>query len=218
MSVTKNPDGTYSFTQPGSKVTVKATFKKTAPDDGPKPCPKDDTCPLTPFNDLDKNAWYHDGVHFVLENGVMAGYSADTFGPDNTLTRAMVVQVLYNKENKPQTDDPNPFTDVPADQWYFNAVRWGAARNVVAGFGGNVFKPDDNVTIEQVAVILHNYTGKPASAGDASVLGAHSDWAEPALIWATEKGILRDLPYDAVTAPATRAQTAQMLMNYLQNA
>ncbi len=79
-----------------------------------------------------------------------------------------------------------------------------------------MFKPDDAVTLEQVAVILHNYAGKPASGGDAASFGAHSDWAEPALKWAAEKGVFKDMPAFTVTAPATRAQTAQLLMNFLK--
>ena len=69
--------------------------------------------------------------------------------------------------------------------------------------------------MEQVAVILHNYSGKPAGNGDISGLGACSDWAQPALKWAVQTGLFKGMEYDSVTASATRAQTAQMLMNYL---
>ena len=87
---------------------------------------------------------------------------------------------------------------------------------MVAGFGGGVFKPDDNVTVEQVCVILHNYSGKPAGDGSLSGLGKYSDWAEPALKWATANGILKDVPFANVNEAANRAQTAQMLANYLK--
>ena len=177
----------------------------------------DNTRPSATMTDVEESAWYREAVDYVLTNDLMSGYGAGVFGPENTLTRAQVVQVLYNKEGKPATDAANPFSDIPADQWYCNAVRWGADKKVVSGYGGNVFKPDDAVTLEQVAVILHNYSGAPAADASLDQIGAHSDWAEPALKWAAEKGIFEGMPYDAVTGPATRAQTAQMLMNYLTN-
>ena len=167
------------------------------------------------FGDVNKNDWFRDAVDFALDNGIMSGYNASTFGPNDKLSRAMVVQVLYNKEGKPATDAEGKFPDVKSDDWYFNATRWGAKKGVVSGYGNGNFGPNDNVTIEQVAVILHNYSGKPAASGDASALGAHSDWAAGALSWAAANGILKDVPYGAVTETATRAQTAQMLMNFL---
>jgi len=85
----------------------------------------------------------------------------------------------------------------------------------VSGYGGGVFKPNDAVTLEQVAVILHNYSGKPAGSGDISGFGGSSDWAQPALKWAVDQGLFKGMEYTSVTASATRAQTAQMLMNYL---
>ena len=108
------------------------------------------------------------------------------------------------------------FSDVPASQWYNNAVTWGSNRGVVSGYGGGVFKPEDAVTIEQVAVILWNYSNTPAGYGDLSGVGKYSDWAADALRWAVEEGILNDLPFTNANEKATRAQTAQMLMNYLK--
>ena len=168
------------------------------------------------MNDVIPGAWYYDAVEYVINNKIMSGYNAFTFGPDDTLTRAMVVQVLYNKEGQPALNgQKHSFKDVPADQWFNNAVTWGSNKGVVSGFGGGVFKPNDAVTVEQVAVILHNYSGKPAASGDISGFGACSDWAQPALKWAVQTGLFKGMEYDSVTANATRAQTAQMLMNYL---
>ncbi|MBQ3557135.1 MAG: S-layer homology domain-containing protein, partial [Oscillospiraceae bacterium] len=108
------------------------------------------------------------------------------------------------------------FSDVPADQWFNNAVTWGNANKVVSGFGGGLFKPEDAVTIEQVAVILRNYSGSPNGNGDLGKVGNHSSWAADALKWAVEQGILDNVPFTNATEQATRAQTAQMLMNYLK--
>jgi len=147
----------------------------------------------------------------------MSGYNATTFGPNDTLNRAMVVQVLYNKEGQPDLGGTkHSFSDVPASQWFNNAVTWGSNRGVVSGFGGGVFKPEDSVTIEQVAVILWNYSHTPGGAGDLSKVGSHSDWAANALRWAEGKGILEGVPFSNATEKATRAQTAQILTNYLR--
>jgi len=169
------------------------------------------------FSDVKKGDWYYDAVSFAVENGIMSGYNATKFGPNDTLNRAMVVQVLYNKEGQPALNGlKHSFSDVPASQWFNNAVTWGSNRGVVSGFGGGVFKPEDAVTIEQVAVILWNYSNTPAGFGDLSKVGNHSDWAANALKWAVEKGILNNVPFTNATEKATRAQTAQILTNYLR--
>ena len=99
--------------------------------------------------------------------------------------------------------------------WFSAAVAWAAASKVVGGYGDGRFGPNDNVTLEQIAVILHNFSGTPESSGIAAELGAHSDWAANALAWAHGEELFRGVPYDAVTDTATRAQTAQLLMNFL---
>ncbi|MBE6956982.1 MAG: hypothetical protein E7450_05980 [Ruminococcaceae bacterium] len=170
------------------------------------------------FDDVKQGDWYYDAVSFAVENGIMSGYNATTFGPNDTLNRAMVVQVLYNKEGQPDLNGAkHSFSDVPASQWFNNAVTWGSNRGVVSGFGGGVFKPEDAVTIEQVAVILRNYSGTPNGSGDLSKVGNYSDWAADALKWAVEKGLLDNVPFTNATEKATRAQTAQILTNYLRN-
>lgn len=175
----------------------------------------DAVCQSKAMTDVDKNAWYHEAVDYALANGIMGGYNATTFGPNDTLSRAMVVQVLYNKEGQPAISGKHDFTDVPADQWFNNAVTWGTQKGVMGGYGDGKFGPDDSVTVEQIAVILWNYSGNPAFTGTADSVGAHSSWAANGLAWALENGILENVPYENVTVGATRAQTAQMLMNYL---
>ncbi len=169
------------------------------------------------MHDVIPGAWYYDAVNYVINNKIMSGYNANSFGPNDTLNRAMVVQVLYNKEGQPALNGlKHNYSDVPASQWFNNAVTWGSNRGVVSGFGGGVFKPEDAVTIEQVAVILRNYSGSPNGNGDLSKVGNHSDWAADALKWAVEQGILDNVPFTNATENATRAQTAQMLTNYLR--
>ena len=143
-------------------------------------------------------------------------YNATTFGPNDNLSRAMVVQVLYNKEGQPAITGSNAFPDVKSSDWFNNAVTWASLNSVVGGYGDGTFQPNKNVSLQEVAVILWNYSGNPTPTGDASTVGAHDDWAANALSWAVGKGIFEGMPYDTVTGTATRAQTAQMLMNYLK--
>ena len=168
------------------------------------------------FDDVASSDWYAKAVSYATEKGLMSGYNTSTFGPDDTLTRAQVVQVLYNKEGTPALNGAtHKFPDVPANQWFNNAVTWGAAKKVVSGYGDGRFGPNDTVTLEQAAVILWNYSGTPAAEASLDAIGTHSDWAANALRWAVKTGLFEGMPYGCVTNGATRAQTAQMLMNYL---
>ncbi len=168
------------------------------------------------MSDVAADAWYANAVDYVVKNGLMSGYSANQFGPNDTLNRAMVVQVLYNKEGQPALNGAkHGFSDVPSSQWFNNAVTWGSKRGVVSGFGGGLFKPEDAVTIEQVAVILWNYAGTPTGRGALTNVGKHSDWAANALRWCVETGALENVPFTNATEKATRAQTAQILTNFV---
>ena len=99
VALTGKGDGTYTFTMPSGKVTVKAEFTKSK--DSCVSCPRDDTCPIRRFSDADPAAWYHDGVHYCVENGLMDGYGGGLLGPDRDLSRAEFVQMLHNLEGKP---------------------------------------------------------------------------------------------------------------------
>ena len=123
--------------------------------------------------------------------------------------------MLYNYEGQPATEAEGKFPDVKTGDWFFNATRWGAKKGVVSGYGDGRFGPNDNVTIEQVAVILHNYAGKPAATGDLSSVGKYDDWAANGLQWAVANNVLKGVPFTNATETATRAQTAQMLTNFL---
>lgn len=176
----------------------------------------DPSCPTRNMLDVAQHAWYHEAVDYVVSNKLMNGISDQQFGTRQTLTRAQMVQILYNKEGQPAVTGSHSFPDVSAFQWYNNAVTWGTQRGVMSGYGGGTFGPEDDVTLEQVLVILHNYAGKPAITGDADAVGPHSQWAGNAIGWAQATGILDTVIFERITAPATRAQTAQLLMNYLE--
>lgn len=176
---------------------------------------KTQPCASIGMVDVSAGVWYHDAVDYVMDNGIMAGYNKTAFGPNDKMSRAMVVQILYNKEGQPAMETGQKFVDVKNEDWFGRAVAWGAQNGVVAGYGDGRFGPNDDVTIEQVAVALWNYAGSPEGNSASSKLSDHSDWATDALNWAEGKGLFEDVPVVTFTGTATRAQTAQMLMNFL---
>ena len=178
------------------------------------------TCSSVKYDDLELNAWYHPGIDYVLDNGLMNGTDAHIFEPNSNLTRAMLVTILYRAEGEPDVSaDPNPFDDVPAGEWYTNAVVWAAKNGIVNGMTATTFAPNDSITREQIATILYRYAGFPSVSSDLSAFpdADHvSPYAEAAMKWAVSKGIINGK--DGMLAPAdfaTRAQIATILFRYL---
>ena len=224
VAVTDNGDGTYTFTMPASDVAVTAVFTK-LDEGGYRACPKDDTCPLTPFADTDKQAWYHDGVHWALDEGIMQGTGAASFEPGGSATRAMVVTMLWRLEGRP-TGRASSFTDVPAGSWYEQAVNWAAESGVVSGTSAAAFSPHEPITREQLAAILYRYAqskgrgfaGEWVFPLDFPDAAAVSGYADEAMCWMTMQGIITGMG-DGTLAPqekATRAQIAAMFMRFCE--
>ena len=213
VAVTKNPDGTYSFTQPSDTVKVEVSYKtaETKPADIPW---------SSPFRDVAENAWYSEAVRYVSDHGLMDGYSSGQFGPNDNLTRAQLAQILHSKEGKPGVNYLMQFGDVTGGAWYTEAVRWAAAQGIVGGYEDGRFGPNDNITREQLAVMLWRYAGSPAAAEELRFSDAEqiSRYALDAMRWAVENGIMSG--YDngqlGPRGLATRAQIAQMLMNFFE--
>ena len=191
-------------------------------------CPKDNTCPIWPFADAVSTAWYHDGVHYCLENGLMRGVSGGKFLPDGSTTRAQLVTILWRLEGSPETTGAAGFGDTAGGAWYTEAVRWAAGCGVVKGYDNGHFGPNDAVTREQMAAILYRYAqhkGYDVSAGkDTNILSfddafAVSEYAIPAMQWACGSGMVRGIAQKGgmLLAPrdtTTRAQTATLLMRF----
>ena len=191
-------------------------------------CAKDDSCPLGAFGDLTATAWYHDGVHYCLENGLMRGVSGGKFLPDGSTTRAQLVTILWRLEGSPETTGAVRFGDTAGGAWYTEAVRWAVGCGVVKGYDNECFGPDDAVTREQMAAILYRYAqhkGYDVSAGeDTNILSfddafAVSEYAIPAMQWACGSGTVHGIARDGrmLLAPrdtTTRAQTATLLMRF----
>ena len=184
------------------------------------------TIPVTvqslPFTDVTAGAWYYEAVEYVYENGLMQGTAPTVFQPSGTTTRAMIVQILYNKEGKPDAAYSGAYTDVAEDKWYTPAVEWASGEGIVSGNGNGTFAPNDSVTREQMAIMLYNYAayaGYDTSArGDVSVFSDGAsvhDWAAEAMSWAVGVGVLRG-SNDKLNplGTATRAEVAQVLTNF----
>ena len=203
-------DGKYTFTQPGSNVTVAVKFIWD-----------------TPFSDVG-DAWYTEAVHYVYENGLMAGTGATTFDPEMKLTRAMTAQILYNLEGKPQVTEDATFTDMDvAPTWSLDAIAWAQDTGVVAGMGNNLFDPNANVTREQFAQMMYNYASYKkldlTATGDLTQFpdgDQVSNWAETALSWANGKGLINGHAESGLLDPqgnTTRAQAASIIANFDKN-
>ena len=110
-----------------------------------------------PFADVKENDWFYDGVRYVFENELMSGVGTGTFAPEATLTRAMLVTILYRLEGSPDAL-PYGFSDVSRKTWYTKAVDWAASNGIVNGVGGEMFAPELPITREQITVIFYNYS------------------------------------------------------------
>ena len=219
VAITPNEDGTYAFTQPAGNVTIAVTFRQlTSVSD----CPRDESCPLAPFADADRNAWYHDGVHYCVENGLMLGTSKTAFSPNTTITRGMIVTILWRLEGSPIVGHLMDYSDVKPEDWCGEAVRWAASTGVATGYGNGTFGPNDPITREQMAAMLWRYAGSPRADGSLLSFADRaqtSDWAQPAMIWAVKQGLIAGVSHDWLNprGQATRAQAATILMRFAEN-
>ena len=184
----------------------------------------DNETPLAPgvFTDVPAGHWASEAVTFVTGRGIFTGTSATTFSPDMVMSRAMLATVLWRMEGQPAPGSASPFTDVPAGQWYTDAVVWAAGEGVVKGIGNDLFDPDGLVTREQMATMLYRYAGSPAVTGGALTgygdQAQVSDFALQAMEWAVSQGILTGKPGSLLDPQGgvTRAEVAVILMRYIQ--
>ena len=210
--LTEKSENKYTFTMPDTSVTVEATFVE-------------EGAVTLPFTDVQEGDWYYEAVCYTYEHHMMTGTSDTQFAPAANLTRGMIAQVLYNLEEKPAAAGTS-FVDVPADAWYAKAVNWAASAGIVDGYGSGKFGPEDPVTREQMAAILYRYAQyKDYDVTATADLSAFADrdkisgWAEHAMSWAVGDGLLNGKTATILdpTGTATRAEVAQILMNFAEN-
>lgn len=223
------------FTMPARSAHVFASFTKDGGGELPKPpvtpsSPSgtlsqpagEEACPSRSFTDVDTSLWYHEAIDYVLEKGYMNGTGRTLFEPNGKLTRAMLVQILYNMEGKPAVTGTVSFKDVPDGTWYQGALAWAAANEIVLGYSDGTFHPGDPISREQLAAILfryHGYKGRDISHRQSLAFTdaeAVSAWAQDAMQWAVAEKIVNGKGQGLLDphGKTTRAQAAQMLMNY----
>lgn len=213
IAVTKVNDTTYTFTMPDGKVTVAATFG----------CDGGDNCPSKAFTDLGDKQWYHDSIDYAVEHGLLEGTSATTMEPNATLIRAQLAQILYNIEDKPAVTGEMVFEDVPASEWFYSAILWANQNEIINGTSPTTFEPLENISRQDLALMLYRYAGEPKVTGDLDGFtdgDQVGDWAEEAMAWAVAEGIVQgDTPTTLnPTGTATRAEAAAMLQRFLEDA
>ena len=175
-----------------------------------------------PFTDVASNHWALPAIRYVYSHAWMSGVSATQFAPETTLNRGMLVTVLYRMAGQPSAKESD-FADVPAGQWYSDAVAWAAKHNIVSGYGDGRFGPEDTITREQMAVILYRFAMEQgldvSRKGTLQEFTDHqkiSPWALDAMAWAKGAGLIsgRTAEQIAPGESATRAETAAILMRF----
>ena len=224
VKTTDQGDGTFTFVMPDGSVTIKAVFLP-ADTTGDGEEDGEEESLLAAYTDLDPQAWYHDGIHYCLEEGLMNGTGDGLFSPDATLTRAQAVTVLWRLESEPVVNDAMEFADAAEGQWYSEAVRWAASEKIVEGYSDTVFGTDDAITRQQLAVILYRYAahkGYDVSAkGDLDAFADASEvsaWAYEAMQWAYGVGLMEgDAGILNPTGDTRRCEFATMMMRFVEN-
>ena len=178
-----------------------------------------------PFTDVSTSDWFYDDVAFVYENGLFSGTDSRSFSPNASMTRAMLVTVLYRLEGEPTVTGRSSFTDVRSGAYYEKAVIWAAANGIVTGTDSTSFSPDAKVTREQLAAILYRYAQYRKLDTDASAkLNSFTDadsvsaYASEALGWAVSEGLINGASGKLMPkGDATRAQVAAILHRFVKN-
>lgn len=187
-------------------------------------CDHGTSCPLNSYSDLNTSEWYHDAIHYCVDNVVMGGTGSSKFYPRRNTTRAELAVSLYNHQGRPPVAGsgllPNTYSDVKAGEWHYQAIEWATKEGILAGYGNGKFRPNQSVTREQLVAIIWRHAGSPKPRSTTLRFydaGSVSGYAWEAMCWATEQGILqgRSSGYLVPKGTATRAEVAQMLKNYL---
>ncbi|MDR0813093.1 MAG: S-layer homology domain-containing protein [Oscillospiraceae bacterium] len=176
------------------------------------------------FYDTPTTAWYAKYVKWAAENSVVTGYPDNTFRPNNTMTRAEFVQVLYSLAGKPSVAATTAFTDVKSGDWYIKAVSWAVESGITSGVGNGEFSPGGSVTREQAVAFLYKYAKANGDNADYSGVALTftdkadiSGWAIPAVQWSAANKIVSGYP-DGTFGPqntATRAEVVTILYGYI---
>ena len=210
VPVDQKNDAQYTFSMPSGNVSIAASFIE------------DYTSVVLSFTDVKEGDWFYEAVQFAVQYDMMNGTGSNRFQPDNLLSRSMIATILWRLEGSP-TGSSAHFTDVSGSMWYAEAVNWAASNGLVNGYGNSTFGPEDSITREQMAAILYRYAQfkgyddtVQGNLSDFTDGGQTSDWAEDAVVWAVNNGLLTGKGGSLLDAKgsATRAEAAAILMRF----
>ena len=173
-----------------------------------------ETEPESPvFADVSASAYYADAVKWAVEQGITSGTSATTFSPDMSCTRAQIVTFLWRANGSPKADGANPFTDVSADAYYYDAVLWAVKEGITSGTTAATFSPDATVTRGQTVTFLYRAAGAPAVTGGSFADVAADAYYADAVAWAVKEGVTSGTSATTFSpdAPCTRGQIVTFL-------
>lgn len=176
LSLSDKGDGKYTFTMPDGKVSVDASFSKIAA--------------TINFRDVNQSDYYYDAVQWAVEKGITEGTSATTFSPDASCTRAQMVTFLYRAAGSPAPKSTvNPFSDVSASDYYYNAVLWAVENGITTGVSADRFAPGATVSRAQTVTFLYRANGSPVASGASFGDVAADEYYANAVAWAVQNGI-----------------------------
>ena len=183
---------------PGSKVTIEATFAKVS----------EQTTPGMSFNDVSTGVYYYNAVKWAVENGITSGTSATTFSPNASCTRAQMVTFLWRANGSPVVNYAMSFTDVPADAYYAEAIRWAVSEGITTGTTATTFSPNAMLTRGQTVTFLWRANGSPAVSGSNFGDVASDVYYANAVAWAVSEDITSGTGGNnfSPAAPCTRSQ------------
>ena len=205
LELTDKGSGKYTFAMPGSSVKIQVSFKEIAEQ------------VTNPFTDVYESDYYYDAVLWAVANGVTNGTSATTFSPNAPVTRAQMVTFLWRAYGSPKATGSNPFADVSADAWYYDAVLWAVANGVTVGTSATTFSPDAPVTRSQAVTFQWRAAGSPVVAGDSFDDVAADAYYAGAVTWAVANGITNGTGGNKFSpeVTVTRAQAVTFLWREL---
>lgn len=218
--------GKYVFSMPGSNVEVTAAFRKVPVEEiPPSPPPKKEEPqprkPELPFTDVPEKAWYYDAVAEVYDRDIMTGLSETRFAPELPASRGMVVTMLYRMEGEPPIRGKTAFTDISGKEYYAQAVAWATVQGLVNGYGDGTFRPNEEISREQLVTILYRYAERKgydmtrrADLSGFFDVGQISPYAREAMSWAKAAGLVNGTDWGGIDprGAAGRGQIAAILV------
>ena len=180
----------------------------------------------SPFTDVSPSDWFYSAVTFVFEHELMQGIGEATFSPDTMLTRAQVATILYRLAGEPEVEFRAIFSDVPAGEWYSDAIVWANDNNIVQGVGGGLFNPGGYISREAFAAMLYRYASSIGIVTTVPVgfnLNSFHDrneisaWALDYMMWVNYSQLISGTSSTTLSPQdtASRAQAAVILMRFV---